>query len=60
MEHLWPILIERTWQNPKDYDIEVAIAQLQDQMQLFVRNLQFEKAAVVRDEIAKLKKQLNG
>ena len=45
----------RTGQNQKEYDIEVAIAQLQEQMQLFARNLQFEKAAVLRDEIAKLK-----
>lgn len=51
-------VLERTGQSQKNYDIEVAIAQLQDQMQLFARNLQFEKAAVVRDEIAKLKKKL--
>jgi excinuclease ABC subunit B len=53
-------VIERTGQKEKEYDLEVAIAQLQDQMQLCARNLQFEKAAVLRDEIAKLKKQLNG
>jgi excinuclease ABC subunit B len=50
--------IERTGQKQNDYDVEVAIAQLQDQMQTFARNLQFEKAAVLRDEIAKLKNQL--
>lgn len=50
--------IERTGQKQKDYDIEVAIAQLQEQMQFFARNLEFEKAAVLRDEITKLKEQL--
>ena len=54
------LAIERTGQKQNDYDAEVAIAQLQDQMQTFARNLQFEKAAVLRDEVAKLKKQLNG
>ena len=49
------LVVEHTGQNQKDYDIKVAIAQLQDQMQVFARNLQFEKAAVIRDEIAKLK-----
>jgi len=53
-------VVGRTGQNRKSYDMEVAIAQLQDQMQVLARNLQFEKAAAVRDEIANLKKQLNG
>ncbi|MBU4140523.1 MAG: UvrB/UvrC motif-containing protein, partial [Candidatus Omnitrophica bacterium] len=53
-------VVGRTGQNRKSYDMEVAIAQLQDQMQVLARNLQFEKAAVVRDEITNLKKQLNG
>lgn len=54
------LVIERTGQKAKDYDIEVAIAQLQSQMHTFARNLQFEQAALLRDEIAKLKEQLNG
>ncbi len=49
---------ERTGLKQKDYDIEVAIAQLQEQMHGFARNLQVEQAAIIRDEIAKLKKQL--
>jgi excinuclease ABC subunit B len=53
-------VIGRTGQKDNDYDIELAIAQLQEQMHLYARNLQFEQAAVVRDEITKLKKQLNG
>ncbi|UCB57527.1 MAG: excinuclease ABC subunit UvrB [Candidatus Omnitrophota bacterium] len=53
-------VLERTGQKAKDYDIELAIAQLQDEMHSLARNLQFEKAAVLRDEIAKLKRQLDG
>ncbi len=53
-------VLERTGESQGRYDLEVAIAQLQDQMQLLARNLQFEKAAAVRDEIARLRKQLNG
>jgi len=52
------LVIEQTGQNLKNYDIEVAIAQLQETMHSMARNLQFEKAATVRDEIAKLKEQL--
>ena len=50
-------VVERTGQSSKDYDVEVAIAQLQRQMQLCARNLQFERAAALRDEIAELKKR---
>lgn len=53
-------VVERTGQKAKDYDIELAIAQLQDEMHSLARNLQFEKAAVLRDEIAKLKRRLDG
>ncbi|MBN3038151.1 MAG: excinuclease ABC subunit UvrB [Candidatus Omnitrophica bacterium] len=53
-------VIERTGQKDKQYDIEVAIAQLQEQMHVYARNLEFERAAVIRDEISKLKKNLNG
>jgi len=53
-------VLKRSGQSSRDYDIEVAIAQLQGEMQALARNLQFEKAAVMRDEITKLKKQLNG
>ncbi len=51
-------VVERAGRSGKDYDVEVAVAQLQHQMQLCARNLQFEKAAALRDEIAELKKQL--
>lgn len=54
------LVVKSTGQELGDYDIEVAIAQLQEQMQSFARDLQFEKAAIVRDEIIKLKEKLNG
>ncbi|MFC1632462.1 excinuclease ABC subunit UvrB [Candidatus Omnitrophota bacterium] len=53
-------VIKTTGQKQANYDIEVALAQLQEQMHLFARNLQFEQAALVRDEIEKLKQKLNG
>ncbi|MBN2097009.1 MAG: UvrB/UvrC motif-containing protein, partial [Candidatus Omnitrophica bacterium] len=52
------LVLASTGENPKNYDLEVAIAQLQEQMQLCARNLQFEQAALLRDEITKLKRQL--
>ncbi|MFH1045342.1 MAG: excinuclease ABC subunit UvrB [Candidatus Omnitrophota bacterium] len=48
---------ERTGQKEEQYDQELIIAQLQQEMQDYARNLLFEKAALVRDEINKLKKQ---
>ena len=52
-------VLERTGQKIKDYDVEVAITQMQKEMQILARNLQFEKAAVLRDEIAKLKRAIS-
>ena len=42
------------------YEIEKVIEELEYEMDLAARNLQFEKAAVIRDNIADLKKRLNG
>lgn len=52
------LVIERTGQSEKNYDIELVIAQLQEEMHTLARNLQFEKAALLRDEIVRLKKQM--
>lgn len=41
-----------------EYDIERTIAELEYEMDLAARNLQFERAAFIRDEIAKLKKKV--
>lgn len=45
---------------PSDgYEFEKAIEDLEYEMDLAARNLQFEKAAVIRDQIAELKKRLS-
>jgi excinuclease ABC subunit B len=41
------------------YEIEKVIEDLEYEMDLAARNLQFEKAAVIRDRITGLKKKLN-
>ncbi|MFA5334194.1 MAG: excinuclease ABC subunit UvrB [Candidatus Omnitrophota bacterium] len=42
------------------YEIEKIIEELEYEMGLAARNLQFEKAAAVRDKISELKKELDG
>ncbi|MDD5545790.1 MAG: excinuclease ABC subunit UvrB [Candidatus Omnitrophica bacterium] len=42
------------------YETEKIIEELEYEMDLAARNLQFEKAAVIRDKIAELRKRLNG
>ncbi|MFH1665426.1 MAG: excinuclease ABC subunit UvrB [Candidatus Omnitrophota bacterium] len=42
----------------EEYDIHEVISQLEYEMELAARNLQFEKAIVCRDQIGKLKKML--
>ncbi|MFA5336409.1 MAG: UvrB/UvrC motif-containing protein, partial [Candidatus Omnitrophota bacterium] len=42
------------------YEIEKIIEELEYEMDLAARNLQFEKAAAVRDKISELRKELNG
>ncbi|MFA6356775.1 MAG: helicase-related protein, partial [Candidatus Omnitrophota bacterium] len=42
------------------YEIEKIIEELEYEMDLAARNLQFEKAAAVRDKITELKKELDG
>ncbi len=45
---------------PDGYEIEKVIEELEYEMDLVARNLQFEKAAVIRDKISELRKKLNG
>jgi len=47
---------EVTGTGGEEYDINEVISQLEEEMELAARNLQFEKAIVYRDQIAKLKK----
>jgi excinuclease UvrABC helicase subunit UvrB len=42
------------------YDTEKVIEELEYEMDLAARNLQFEKAAAIRDKIIELKDRLNG
>jgi excinuclease ABC subunit B len=50
--------IELTGQNKDEYELNKYISELEYEMELAARNLQFEKAAVLRDEIKKLKESL--
>ncbi|MFQ5952461.1 MAG: excinuclease ABC subunit UvrB [Candidatus Omnitrophota bacterium] len=45
-------------ETPEEWDIMEVIAELETDMEEAARNLQFEKAIVFRDQIARLKKQL--
>jgi excinuclease ABC subunit B len=46
-------------ETPEEWDIMEVIAELEMDMQEAARNLQFEKAVVFRDQIARLKKRLH-
>ncbi|MGB2879684.1 MAG: excinuclease ABC subunit UvrB [Candidatus Omnitrophota bacterium] len=46
-------------ETPEEWDVMEAIAELEMDMEEAARNLQFEKAIVFRDQIARLKKQLH-
>lgn len=52
------IVQEVTGETPEEYDILEVLAELESDMELAARNLQFEKAIVYRDQIARLKKML--
>jgi len=50
------IAIEATGQSEEAYEKEMIIAELEREMELLARNLQFERAAILRDKIKGLKK----
>lgn len=50
------IVQEVTGETPEEYDILEVLAELEADMEQAARNLQFEKAIVYRDQIAKLKR----
>ncbi len=52
------IVQDVTGESEEEYDILEVIAQLESDMEQAARNLQFEKAIVYRDQIARLKKML--
>lgn len=49
------LVMEVTGENKAEYELNRYIAELQYEMELAARNLQFEKAAEIRDEIKELK-----
>lgn len=52
------IVQDATGETEEEYDIMEVITQLEEDMEEAARNLQFEKAIVYRDQIARLKKML--
>ncbi|MDD3088992.1 MAG: excinuclease ABC subunit UvrB [Candidatus Omnitrophica bacterium] len=52
------IVQEAAGETPEEYDVLEVISELEAEMELAARNLQFEKAIVCRDQIARLKKLL--
>jgi len=53
-------LISLTGQSPEEFALNNYISQLQYEMELASRNLEFEKAAVLRDKIKEIKRTLKG
>ncbi len=52
------IVQDVTGETPEEYDILEVVSQLESEMEEAARNLQFEKAIVYRDQIARMKKLL--
>ena len=52
-------VVELTGENQDEYQLHKYIAELEYEMELAARNLQFEKAAVIRDKIKELKLDKN-
>jgi len=55
LEEANEIVREVTGQQKRDFEIQGAIAELEYEMELSARNLQFERAAMLRDKIKELK-----
>jgi excinuclease ABC subunit B len=53
------VILEVVEEDESKYEIESLIAELQHDMELAARNLQFERAAMLRDQIAKLRERYN-
>jgi excinuclease ABC subunit B len=49
------IILESVGQNEEEYALQNTISQLEGQMETAARNLQFERAAAIRDKIGELK-----
>ena len=55
LEEAQEFVVDLTGQNKDEYELNKYVAQLQYEMELAARNLQFEKAAIIRDEIKEIK-----
>ncbi len=51
------VMLEVVEEDESRYELESLVAELQHDMELAARNLQFERAAVLRDQIAKLRRK---
>jgi excinuclease ABC subunit B len=51
------VVIEAAGETPEEHDLNVVISELEYEMELAARNLQFEKAAEFRDKISELRKE---
>jgi excinuclease ABC subunit B len=52
------VVIEAAGETANEHDVNIVISELEYEMELAARNLQFEKAAEFRDRIIALKRQL--
>ena len=55
--HSREVIAEVVEENEAEYDITSLIGELQHDMEVAARNLQFERAAVLRDQIKELKER---
>ena len=58
LEDAEDLVMQAAGQEPEEYELNRYIAELEYEMELAARNLQFEKAAVIRDKIKELKKNI--
>ncbi|MBI3991485.1 MAG: excinuclease ABC subunit UvrB, partial [Candidatus Omnitrophica bacterium] len=54
------IALQMIKESPEEYEANFLISELQHDMELAARNLQFEEAAILRDKIKELKSQKSG
>jgi excinuclease ABC subunit B len=51
------LAVEATGQSVERHEIEAVIAEFEHEMQVAARNLQFERAAALRDQIRRLRQR---
>ena len=54
-EEAQDLVLDVAGQNPEEYAVASYISELEREMDLAARNLQFERAAVIRDKIKEIK-----